>query len=104
MLAESHFPPGNCCGSAVQRLRISDEKTPALQHQPVQDVRRDQELHPRPADGVPGLPNAEGIWNIIEYHVRIPLKISEPLPPEKIMDLRLIEKVKKEFATKTPGR
>jgi hypothetical protein len=35
--------------------------------------------------------------NFVSDGVRIPLKIAEPFPPEKIMDLRLIEEVRKEF-------
>ena len=39
-----------------------------------------------------------------EYDVTIPLKVADPFPSEKIMDLRLIEEVKKEFEAKTAGR
>ena len=47
--------------------------------------------------GVPGLPTAEGIKNFLEYDIKIPLQIKEDIPPERLLNLRLVEEVKKEL-------
>jgi NitT/TauT family transport system substrate-binding protein len=47
--------------------------------------------------GVPGMPSAEGIKSIIEYEVRLPMKIEGPIPVEKFLDLRWVEEVKKQL-------
>jgi NitT/TauT family transport system substrate-binding protein len=49
--------------------------------------------------GVPGVPTAEGIKNFLEYDIRIPLQIKEEIAPERLLDLRLVEEVKKELET-----
>jgi hypothetical protein len=50
--------------------------------------------------GVPGVPSAEGIKNILEYEVRVPMNMAEPLPVRRIMDLRFVEEVKRELEQK----
>jgi ABC-type nitrate/sulfonate/bicarbonate transport system substrate-binding protein len=50
--------------------------------------------------GVPGLPSAEGVKNILEYEIRQPLKIDAPVAAEKFLDLRWIAEVKREFEQK----
>jgi ABC-type nitrate/sulfonate/bicarbonate transport system substrate-binding protein len=47
--------------------------------------------------GVPGMPSPEGVKNILEYEVRLPMKMDENLPAEKFLDLRWIGEVKKEL-------
>jgi hypothetical protein len=47
--------------------------------------------------GVPGMPSAEGIKNIIEYEVRLPMKMEGLIPAEKFLDLRWVEEVKKQL-------
>ena len=47
--------------------------------------------------GVPGLPSAEGIKNFLEYDIKIPLQIKDDIPPERLLQLRLVEEVKKEL-------
>ena len=47
--------------------------------------------------GVPGMPSAEGVKNILEYEVRLPMKMEETLSAEKFLDLRWIAEVKKEL-------
>jgi ABC-type nitrate/sulfonate/bicarbonate transport system substrate-binding protein len=47
--------------------------------------------------GVPGLPTPEGIKNFLEYDIKIPLQIKEDIPPERLLNLRLVEEVKKEL-------
>jgi len=49
---------------------------------------------------VPGLPSAEGIKNILEYEIRLPLKMDAPVAAEKFLDLRWVSEVKKEIEQK----
>ena len=51
-------------------------------------------------DGVPGLPTPQGIKNLMEYDVKAPLKIKEDIPPEKVMNLKLMREVKEELESK----
>ena len=50
--------------------------------------------------GVPGLPSAEGIRNFLEYDIKIPLQLKEDVPPERLLQLKLVEEVKKELEAK----
>ena len=54
--------------------------------------------------GVPGLPSAEGIKNILEYEVRVPMNMAAPLPARRLLDLRFAEEVKRELEQKGLGR
>ncbi|MSP37648.1 MAG: ABC transporter substrate-binding protein [Deltaproteobacteria bacterium] len=63
----------------------------------VEGIRRFAKALP---DGVPGLPSAQGIKNVIEYDVKAPLKTKEDVPVEKIMSLRLMREVKEELESK----
>jgi ABC-type nitrate/sulfonate/bicarbonate transport system substrate-binding protein len=54
--------------------------------------------------GVPGVPSAEGIKNILEYEVRVPMNMAAPLPARQILDLRFVEEVKKELEQKGLGK
>jgi len=54
--------------------------------------------------GVPGMPSAEGARNILEYGVRLPLKLETPLAAERFLDLRWIAEVKKELEQKGAAR
>ena len=49
------------------------------------------------APGVPGLPTAEGVKNFLDYDIKIPLQIKEDIPPERLLNLQLVEEVKKEL-------
>jgi len=53
---------------------------------------------------VPGLPSREGIKNILEYEVRVPMNMAAPLPAMRLLDLRFAEEVKKELEQKGLGR
>jgi hypothetical protein len=46
------------------------------------------------------LPSPEGVKNILEYEVRLPMKMEETMPAEKFLDLRWVEEVKKELSQK----
>ncbi len=50
--------------------------------------------------GVPGVPSADGLKNVLEYDIRLPLKIEGPVPAEKFFDLRWAAEVKKELEQK----
>ena len=50
--------------------------------------------------GIPGMPSPEGVKNILEYEVRLPMKIEETLPAEKFLDLRWVEEVKQQWSQK----
>ena len=54
--------------------------------------------------GVPGVPSAEGIKNILEYEIRVPMNMAQPLPVRRILDLRFVEEVKKELEQKALGK
>ena len=54
--------------------------------------------------GVPGVPSAEGIKNILEYEIRVPMKMAEPVPARRMMDLRFVEEVKRELEQKGLGK
>jgi len=58
------------------------------------------------SQGVPGLPSAVGIKNFLEYDIKIPMQIKEDIPPERLLDLQLVEEVKKELeaAQRRPNR
>jgi NitT/TauT family transport system substrate-binding protein len=47
--------------------------------------------------GVPGLPTPEGVKNFLEYDIKIPMQIKDNIPPELLLNLKLVEEVKKEL-------
>jgi len=63
----------------------------------IEGIRRFAKALP---EGVPGLPSAQGIKNVIEYDVKAPLKTKEEVPVEKVMSLRLMREVKEELESK----
>lgn len=81
----------------IKRLRLKN-----LSRAMVMDaVKRFNQALP---DGIPGMPSPEGIKNVLEYDVRIPLKMREKIPPEKVLDFRWVEEVKREMEIKSRGR
>jgi NitT/TauT family transport system substrate-binding protein len=51
-------------------------------------------------EGVPGLPSGEALKNVIDYDVKIPLKLKEDVPVEKLMNLKFVEEVRRELEGK----
>ena len=47
--------------------------------------------------GVPGLPTPEGVKNLLEYDIKMPLQIKDDIPSERLLNLQLVEDVKKEL-------
>jgi ABC-type nitrate/sulfonate/bicarbonate transport system substrate-binding protein len=47
--------------------------------------------------GVPGLPTPEGVKNFLEYDIKIPLQIKDDIPSERLLNLQLVEEVKKDL-------
>ena len=47
--------------------------------------------------GVPGLPTPEGVKNFLEYDIKIPLQIKDDIPSDRLLNLQLVEEVKKEL-------
>jgi NitT/TauT family transport system substrate-binding protein len=51
-------------------------------------------------DGIPGLPSPEALKTVIEYDVKLPMKLKDDIPIERLMNLRFVEEVRKEFQAK----
>jgi ABC-type nitrate/sulfonate/bicarbonate transport system substrate-binding protein len=51
-------------------------------------------------DGIPGVPSAQGLTNVIEFDVKAPLKIKDEIAPEKFLYLKLANEVKEELERK----
>lgn len=64
-------------------------------------VRRFSDALP---DGVPGLPTEQGIKTVLEYDVRIPMKLADPVPQQRVMDFRWVKEVKKELEGRSGSR
>jgi ABC-type nitrate/sulfonate/bicarbonate transport system substrate-binding protein len=54
--------------------------------------------------GIPGMPSAEGIKNILEYEIRLPMKMDAPVAADKFLDLRWVAEVRKELGAKSGTR
>jgi ABC-type nitrate/sulfonate/bicarbonate transport system substrate-binding protein len=54
--------------------------------------------------GIPGMPSPAGVKSILEYEVRLPMKMEESLPAEKFLDLRWVEEIKRELEQKSAGK
>ncbi|HEX9453716.1 MAG TPA: ABC transporter substrate-binding protein [Candidatus Binatia bacterium] len=54
--------------------------------------------------GVPGVPSAEGIKNVLEFEIRVPMKMDTTLPAQRLFDLRFVEEVKRELEQKGLGK
>jgi ABC-type nitrate/sulfonate/bicarbonate transport system substrate-binding protein len=55
-------------------------------------------------DGVPGLPSEEGIKTVLEYDVRLPMNLADPVPRDKVMDFQFVKEVKAELESKSGSK
>lgn len=89
--------PDEAAEVGIKRLRVGQVTKSSL----IESIKRyNRALSP----GVPGMPSSEGIRNIIEYEVKLPLKIEREVSQESLMNLKFIEQVKAEFESKKPPR
>jgi len=63
----------------------------------IEGIRRFAKALP---EGVPGLPSTQGIKNVMEFDVKLPLKIKEEVSPDKVMNLKFVREVKEELEIK----
>jgi NitT/TauT family transport system substrate-binding protein len=82
---------------AVKHLRFRNITRPML----IDAIKSYVRAFPQ---GIPGMPSPEGIKNILEYEVRLPMKMDESIPAEKFLDLRWVQEVKKEFEQKKSSK
>jgi ABC-type nitrate/sulfonate/bicarbonate transport system substrate-binding protein len=82
--------PEDAADIALKKLPMGNMTRPLV----VEGIRRFAKALP---DGVPGLPSAQGIRNVLEFDVKAPLKMKEEVPAEKVMSLRLMREVKDEL-------
>jgi ABC-type nitrate/sulfonate/bicarbonate transport system substrate-binding protein len=85
--------PEEAADIAMKKIPMGNMSRPLV----IEGIRRFSKALP---DGVPGLPSAQGIKNLMEYDVKAPLKIKDDIPPEKVMSLRLMREVKEELESK----
>ena len=89
--------PEEAADVGMRRLQLRN----ATRGMVVTAVRRFSDALP---DGVPGLPTEQGIKTVLEYDVRIPMKLSEPVPQQRVMDFRWVKEVKKELEGRSGSR
>ena len=85
--------PEEAADIAMKKIPMGNMSRPLV----IEGIRRFTKSLP---DGVPGLPTPQGIKNLMEYDVKAPLKIKEDIPPEKVMNLKLMREVKEELESK----
>ena len=89
--------PEDAAEIALKRLRIGNVAKAAL----IDGIKRYNRALPA---GIPGVPSAEGLKNVIEYEIKIPLKIDGELAQDKVLNLKLMQQVKAELESKKVSR
>ena len=89
--------PEEAAEIAVKHLRFRNITRPML----IDAIKSYVRAFPQ---GIPGMPSPEGTKNILEYEVRLPMKMDESIPAEKFLDLRWVQEIKKEFEQKNASK
>ncbi|MGZ9188345.1 MAG: hypothetical protein ACXW6R_27105, partial [Candidatus Binatia bacterium] len=85
--------PEEAADIAIKKIPMGSPSRPIV----IEGIRRFVRALP---DGIPGVPSALGIKNVIEFDVKAPLKIKEDVAPEKFLSLKLAAEVKEELERK----
>ena len=85
--------PEEAADIALKKITMGNVSRPLV----IEGIRRFAKALP---EGVPGLPSAQGIKNVMEFDVKLPLKIKEEVSPDKVMNLKLMREVKEELESK----
>ena len=85
--------PEEAADIALKKIPMGNVSRPLV----IEGIRRFAKALP---EGVPGLPSAQGIKNVMEFDVKLPLKIKEDVSPDKVMHLKLMREVKEELESK----
>lgn len=89
--------PEESADISMKRLQLGNITKPMV----INGIQRFVRAMP---DGVPGLPTAEGIKNVLEYEVRIPMQIDTPIAADKLLDLSHVAEVKKALEARGGGK
>ena len=82
--------PEEAADIALKKIPMGSPSRPVV----IEGIRRFVRALP---DGIPGVPSAQGLKNVIEFDVKAPLKIKEEVAPEKFLALKLAAEVKEEL-------
>jgi len=85
--------PEEAADIAIKKIPMSNPNRPVV----IEGIRRFVRALP---EGIPGVPSAQGIKNVIEFDVKAPLKITGEVAPEKFLALKLAAEVKEELERK----